>query len=468
MLTGFKSTDIENRSKVEPATVNPVDFKRNTLDVFDWSKVYLVTSGITGVSTSTSVLNVPGVSASFVRKGMLIEVNSILSTIIAVSSNTVEVAQAYPSIPGAGLLFKIWASTILPAATNGGGSQFNGIFAYGYDSLDAIQAPIPLTSTGTAVKIAGAVTLPANSSVNVNQWGGVNTTLGQKTSTASVPVVLPSDQAFATSTLQTTGNTTLTSINTNLTTANTNLTTLIGHQPTEFPLGYSATGTPEMVPAPGFGWSNTQIFVVSGIGPTNTTTFIATTATAINARRGDLVMVRTGTANVSLYDWAIVDSGSATGITLDSRKPLASALTAALSVYLYKPQPILTSTTGATFTFTEVYNLVQVQIAGGAKNTPDGAQLDAASIAGGGSSFVGVCTTNGAWNYICVTNATDALIIFSFKSGGFDSLALMPGQTQYIPLTATGLQTNSSEEMSARYDSVAPTTGNVYIYGGYS
>lgn len=38
-------------------------------------------------------------------------------------------------------------------------------------------------------------TIAANSAINVNQWGGINTTLGQKTMSASVPVVIASDQS---------------------------------------------------------------------------------------------------------------------------------------------------------------------------------------------------------------------------------------------------------------------------------
>lgn len=42
--------------------------------------------------------------------------------------------------------------------------------------------------------VDASVTIAANSSVNVNQFGGTNVTLGQKTMSASMPVVLASDQ----------------------------------------------------------------------------------------------------------------------------------------------------------------------------------------------------------------------------------------------------------------------------------
>jgi hypothetical protein len=59
------------------------------------------------------------------------------------------------------------------------------------------------TANTTAWKVDGSAmtqpvsftqqALPANQSVNVNQYGGTNTTLGQKAAASSMPVVLPSD-----------------------------------------------------------------------------------------------------------------------------------------------------------------------------------------------------------------------------------------------------------------------------------
>lgn len=53
------------------------------------------------------------------------------------------------------------------------------------------NSPLP-----TGSNTIGALT--ANQSVNVNQWGGTGTTLGQKAMTASVPVVIASDQSAVT------------------------------------------------------------------------------------------------------------------------------------------------------------------------------------------------------------------------------------------------------------------------------
>jgi len=52
--------------------------------------------------------------------------------------------------------------------------------------------------------VSANVSIAANSSVNVNQWGGTGTTLGQKAMTASVPVTLASDQSALAVTLTST------------------------------------------------------------------------------------------------------------------------------------------------------------------------------------------------------------------------------------------------------------------------
>jgi hypothetical protein len=62
----------------------------------------------------------------------------------------------------------------------------------------------PLTDTqlrASPVPVSGTVTVgtfPDNEPFNVAQWGGSSTTLGQKAMTASVPVVLASDQSALT------------------------------------------------------------------------------------------------------------------------------------------------------------------------------------------------------------------------------------------------------------------------------
>lgn len=66
----------------------------------------------------------------------------------------------------------------------------------GVSSVDlATPTNIAVDPVTLHLQTDASVSIAANSSVNVNQWGGTGTTLGQKAMTASVPVVLASDQA---------------------------------------------------------------------------------------------------------------------------------------------------------------------------------------------------------------------------------------------------------------------------------
>lgn len=75
---------------------------------------------------------------------------------------------------------------------SGGSDNFAGFLVLGKDNLGA-ATPLSFDSSGNLkVSITSAIT----SSNNIAQWGGVATSLGQKTSSSSVPVVLASDQSI--------------------------------------------------------------------------------------------------------------------------------------------------------------------------------------------------------------------------------------------------------------------------------
>lgn len=69
------------------------------------------------------------------------------------------------------------------------------------------------TPTNKFLVTPDSVALPANQSTNINQWGGTNTTLGQKAMTASVPVAIASDQAQGVGTTATATWTSATALN---------------------------------------------------------------------------------------------------------------------------------------------------------------------------------------------------------------------------------------------------------------
>jgi hypothetical protein len=89
-----------------------------------------------------------------------------------------------------------WKAPTNPSA--GGGvtsnvniSQFGGVSVTLGQKAMAASMPVVLPSDQAAIPVTPA----ANSSINVSQFGGVAVTQGQKAMAASMPVVLPSDQA---------------------------------------------------------------------------------------------------------------------------------------------------------------------------------------------------------------------------------------------------------------------------------
>jgi hypothetical protein len=76
------------------------------------------------------------------------------------------------------------------------------VSAVNLDIRDLVFATDKVDASGSVVDIA---TFPDNEPINVAQWGGAATSLGQKTSANSVPVVLPSDQVVSVSTAATIG-----------------------------------------------------------------------------------------------------------------------------------------------------------------------------------------------------------------------------------------------------------------------
>lgn len=80
-------------------------------------------------------------------------------------------------------------------------AQINGVapsMGNGVSGTGVQRVTLASDSTGQVALAAGSATigaLTANQSVNVAQYGGTNTTLGQKAMTASVPVVIASDQS---------------------------------------------------------------------------------------------------------------------------------------------------------------------------------------------------------------------------------------------------------------------------------
>ncbi len=151
-ITGFKSTDIESRSKVEPATVTNFGYKRQGLDVNAITGLFLVTAATCSAGTTSSIAVMS--PASTVRAGDVLDFNGIRSEISLVSGTSYTLGRAVTGLTT--------------------GSSVN-IYRPSYFLLD---------STGVA-------------SFNLVQVGGVAVTLGQKAEAASIPVVLATEQDTA-------------------------------------------------------------------------------------------------------------------------------------------------------------------------------------------------------------------------------------------------------------------------------
>lgn len=86
---------------------------------------------------------------------------------------------------------------VVAGGTGGGGNvnvdQWGGVATTLGQKVMASSVPVVIASDQSPIPVTGSFS--GTSDVNVIQWGGAATTLGQKAMTASVPVVLASDQS---------------------------------------------------------------------------------------------------------------------------------------------------------------------------------------------------------------------------------------------------------------------------------
>lgn len=157
-ITGFKSTDIESRSKVEPATVTNFGYKRQGLDVNAMTGLFLVTAATCSAGTTSSIAVMS--PASTVRAGDVLDFNGIRSEISLVSGTSYTLGRAVTGLTTA--------------------SSVN-IYRPSYILLDS----------------TGAISIAGTPNINLAQVGGVATSLGQKAEASSIPVVLATEQDTA-------------------------------------------------------------------------------------------------------------------------------------------------------------------------------------------------------------------------------------------------------------------------------
>lgn len=100
---------------------------------------------------------------------------------------------------GLSMIVRVYGWHVGPVSPSSGGgptanvnvNQYGGVATTQGQKAMAASIPVVIASDQSAFPVTPA----ANSSVNVNQYGGAATTLGQKAMAASAPVVLASDQA---------------------------------------------------------------------------------------------------------------------------------------------------------------------------------------------------------------------------------------------------------------------------------
>lgn len=161
MITGHKSTDKDNLNKAESATVNPIQHKRMGADSLSWISAYEVTSGVLASGSTTSTISITGIE-SFARAGDFLYIGNRVLSVISVSASSLLIGQFLASVPTAGTAYSL--RRYLPPLLNSNG--------------ETIVTPA-----------SGSLT-----NVNITQYGSVATSLGQKTSAASIPTVLSSEQ----------------------------------------------------------------------------------------------------------------------------------------------------------------------------------------------------------------------------------------------------------------------------------
>jgi hypothetical protein len=157
-VTGFKSTDIENRAKVEPVTATNFGYKRQGLDVNAMTGLFSLGSATCASGTlPQAVIMSP---AFTVRAGDVLEFDSTRTEITSVFGTTYTLGRSITGLTT--------------------GSSVN-IYRPSYLLVDS----------------TGAIALSGVSDINLAEVGGVATSLGQKAEASSIPVVLATEQDTA-------------------------------------------------------------------------------------------------------------------------------------------------------------------------------------------------------------------------------------------------------------------------------
>lgn len=181
----------------------------STVRLYGWRGTAVSPGGSSGPTANVNVAQWGGTTTSLGQKAMAASVPVAIASDQSAIPVTVSGTQSVN-------LAQVGGNTVVTGGTNGS-QGVGGLAASGATQAGnpvKIGGPFnttqPTVTNGQAVDAQFSargsflvtpgvegfpVTMAANSSVNVNQWGGAATTLGQKVSASSVPVVLASDQS---------------------------------------------------------------------------------------------------------------------------------------------------------------------------------------------------------------------------------------------------------------------------------
>ena len=166
MLTGFKSTDIDSYSKVDPATVTKFGYKRQGLDTNAMVGLYELASTTTETGTTDQVAIMSGVVGT-VREGDVLEYSGMRSEIAIVSGSSFTLGRKISTLTS-GLAVTIYRPTYLSTTSTG---ALNAVSSATASSL------VIETVTGTLGALNAEVVVDNPRFCKVELWGTANLTV---------------------------------------------------------------------------------------------------------------------------------------------------------------------------------------------------------------------------------------------------------------------------------------------------
>lgn len=160
-VTGFKSTDIDSYSKVDPATVTKFGYKRQGQDTNAMTGLYELTTTTTEAGTTDQIAVMSGVVGT-VREGDVLEYSGMRSEIVAITGSSFTLGRKISTLVPS-LAVTIYRPTYL--LTDSSGAVVNGT---------SPSSLVIETVTGTISALNGEVVVDNPRFCLVELWGTAN------------------------------------------------------------------------------------------------------------------------------------------------------------------------------------------------------------------------------------------------------------------------------------------------------